>query len=521
MYKFFRRLQWKLTLSYAVVTAGTIVVLTVLMTGIAVYFETQNSRRTYDSFYWSKTAFQDNIPYLLDDPQALQAWLDRVQKTGFIWDDFQSNVVPKALDYANWLEVITHPIYVLDTDLNLIAIAPPDDADLIGKPFRHYSTVGGGFIYNGAYKNRPIPQGGMKSILEAALVGDENYDAQSIAASDGTYLVAFPLHESDADSVVAIVVYRIKPVAIAAPTNQHLYQTFFTNLHLYQTFYLVTMGAMFAVALPVGALFGRLASRGLRKRLATLSAASQAWSNGDFSVAPSDKSDDEVGELTRNLNGMAEQLQTLISTNDELARVEERNHLARDLHDTVKQQTYAARMQLTAARNLLGSDPTAAAGHIDTALQLNRETQQELKHIIDELRPAALQGKGLAEALKGYADRWQEHTGIDVETVIRGERSLPLDMEQALYRVLQEALSNIARHAKADTVRLSLNLSPERVALIVADNGRGFDTNAISPNAYGLTSMQSRLREVGGALAVESTPNEGTTVTAEVKLTLK
>src|SRR5688572_25125407 len=101
MFKFFRRLQWKLALSYAVVTAGMVVVLSLLLVGIAVYFETQNDSRTYDSMYWSKTVFQDNIPYLLDDPQALQKWLERVQKTGFAWNDFQSDTtVREALDYA-------------------------------------------------------------------------------------------------------------------------------------------------------------------------------------------------------------------------------------------------------------------------------------------------------------------------------------------------------------------------------------------------------------------------------------
>ena len=215
---------------------------------------------------------------------------------------------------------------------------------------------------------------------------------------------------------------------------------------------------------------------------------------------------------------MAEQLQTLIHTNDELARLEERNRLARDLHDTVKQQTYAARMQLTAAKNMVETDPKAASEHIDSALQLNRETQQELKLIIDELRPAALQGKGLAQAVTEYANRWQEHTGIKVETVINGERSLPLDVEQVLYRVLQEALSNIARHAEADTVGLSLSTFPERVTLIVADNGRGFETNAVSSTSYGLTGMQGRLGEVGGTLKVESTLSVGTTITAEVQL---
>ena len=495
MFNFFRRLQWKLTLSYSVVTAGTVIVLTMLLISIAVYFETQNNSRTHDSFYWSKTAFQDNIPYLLDDPQSLQTWLERVQEKGFNWNDFQSYTVRETLDYANTLVIKSQPIYVLDPDLNVIAAAPLDNPNMIGKQFKARSVIGFS----------------MESIIDAALVGDKNYYAQSIPTPDGLRLVAFPLRKSDDDPVVAIVIYYVKPMAFPTPSN----------LYLYQTFFLVTMFTMFMVALPVGALFGWLVTRGLRKRLVTLSAASQAWSKGDFSVTPRDHSGDEIGELTRNLNGMAEQLQNLLHTNDELARLEERNRLARDLHDTVKQQTYAARMQLTAARNLLTSDPTASAGHIDTALQLNRETQQELKLIIDELRPAALQGKGLAQAVKEYADRWQEHTGIKVETVVSGERPLPLDVEQTLYRVLQEALSNIARHAEADRVGLSLNMTPNKVALIVADNGRGFAVNDVPSNSYGIAGMRGRLEEVGGTLKVDSTLSAGTTITAEVQLTTK
>jgi NarL family two-component system sensor histidine kinase LiaS len=214
---------------------------------------------------------------------------------------------------------------------------------------------------------------------------------------------------------------------------------------------------------------------------------------------------------------MAEQLQNLLHTRDEFARVEERNRLARDLHDTIKQQTYAARMQLTAAKNLLAADPAAATGHIETALHLNRETQQELKLIIDELRPAALQGKGLVQALKEYAERWQEHTGIKVETAIRGESSLPLDVEQALYRVLQEALSNIARHAEANMVVLGLSMSPDTVSLTISDDGRGFDANAVSSSSYGIASMKGRLNGVGGVLDITSKLSAGTTITAEVK----
>src|SRR5512140_801376 len=96
---FFQRLQWKLTLSYAVVTAGTVIVLAALLIGIVIYIDSRVPEGIYSSFYWSKTAFQDNVPYLMDDHPTLQAWVTRVQKQGFRWTDFQSYTVKEALDY--------------------------------------------------------------------------------------------------------------------------------------------------------------------------------------------------------------------------------------------------------------------------------------------------------------------------------------------------------------------------------------------------------------------------------------
>lgn len=486
---FFRRLQWKITLSYALVTAGTVIVLAGMLVAAALLVDTTSTNTTYESIFWSKTGFQDNIPYLLDDRLALQAWLDDVQQTGFDTADFQTNMNEHSLTYANTL-ITGAPIYVLDSDLKILA-STPEDAALVGKRF-----------------DRSISGVGLESILNAAQTGDKNYYAQSVGYPDGSYIGAFPLRKTEDDPVEAIVVYHFSPPTVVTPAN----------LDTYMTFLLFTTLTMLVISLPVGAIFGWLVSRGLNKRLVSLSNAAQSWSQGDFSVQPSDKSGDEIGELTRSLNRMAEQLQTHIHTRDELARVEERNRLARDLHDTVKQQTYAARMQLSAARNLVTSQPEAAVEHLESALQLNRETQQELKLIIDELRPAALEGRGLAQALGEYTARWQEHTGIRVETSVSGDRALPLDLEQALYRVLQESLANIARHSEASRVEVMLKIDPLRVSLMITDNGCGFDPAAVSRNSIGLSGMKARIAEVGGALNVDTRLEVGTRVLAEVPL---
>src|SRR5512133_2667010 len=125
MFNFFRRLQWKLTLSYAIVTAGTVIVLAGMLVGIALLLESANSNRTYDSMFWSKTAFQDNIPYLLDQPDTLQSWLERVQTKGFEARDFQSHMGSDSLTYANTIIKGT-PIYVLNPDLKILATVPQD-----------------------------------------------------------------------------------------------------------------------------------------------------------------------------------------------------------------------------------------------------------------------------------------------------------------------------------------------------------------------------------------------------------
>ena len=263
----------------------------------------------------------------------------------------------------------------------------------------------------------------------------------------------------------------------------------------------------------IGTLFGYLTARQLTQRLDTVALAAEAWSKGDFSAVAADSSPDELGQLSRRLNRMAEQLQNLLQTREALAAVEERNKLARDLHDAVKQQLFATTMQVGAAKALLATNPTSAAQHLAEAETLAQQAQQELNTLIQELRPAALHGRGLAAALRQYGADWARQNNIPLAVKVQGEQPLPLANEQALWRVAQEALANVAKHSGATSAELHLEWQPQAIALTVTDNGRGFDPQQ-PPTGLGLHSMRERMEGVGGRLTITSGANRGTEISA-------
>jgi NarL family two-component system sensor histidine kinase LiaS len=252
-----------------------------------------------------------------------------------------------------------------------------------------------------------------------------------------------------------------------------------------------------------------LAARGLVRRFNRLAEATLAWSKGDFTVLVQDSSGDELGQLAQRLNHMARQLEQLLDTRRELAIVEERNRLARDLHDSVKQQAFAAAAQLSAVKALLERDPVEAEPHVKEAERLIYELRQELTHLIQELRPAALQGKGLAPAVREYAADWSRQSGIELEIRVQGERSLPLDTEQAAFRIVQEALANIARHSRAHSAEIDLVYTGLDVTCTIRDDGIGFDPDK-ARDGFGLRSMRERANALGSTLEVKSVAGEGT-----------
>lgn len=303
------------------------------------------------------------------------------------------------------------------------------------------------------------------------------------------------------------------------------------------------IGVVIIASAVFGLLLGTLLNQPLTRRLRRMNDISQAWLRGNLALRIYDTYPDEVRQFGDQLNALAEQLEEdeedlavlrernarLTDQVRALAVVEERNRLARELHDSVKQHLFSLAMTASAIRThfeALERAPEGASAAAITALgDMVREietsaqhAQRETTRLIEDLRPGSLQEQGLAAALNDYTLLFgaQEHLLIYLE-VTGDDKRLPPAVSEALYRVVQEALHNVARHAKATRVDVHLHCSTERVTLTIEDNGIGFDTTQRSPG-LGLANMQERMLNVGGRLTLESQSGIGTTILAEVEL---
>lgn len=273
------------------------------------------------------------------------------------------------------------------------------------------------------------------------------------------------------------------------------------------------------LTLPVGGLFGLLTTRGLVRRLRRLVTVTSRFADGDYTQRVQVSRQDEVGQLEQHFNQMAQQLFESLSLRQALAeqgaRMAERARIARDLHDSVKQQVFAVSMQLGAALSLLEQKREAARHHLEEADMLAYHVQQELTTLIQELRPLALQHKGLAAALQEYVKTWSQLRGITAEMQVSDVEALPMTVEEALWRIAQEAFSNIARHSSASRVEVSLACQRGKVILSISDNGQGFDRAVVNASGVGLHSMQERMEALGGTVTIQSKVGEGTCILAQ------
>ncbi len=196
----------------------------------------------------------------------------------------------------------------------------------------------------------------------------------------------------------------------------------------------------------------------------------------------------------------------------ELAAVEERQKLARELHDSVSQALYGIALGLHTARIQLDRDPLELPASLNYLLSLAEAALAEMRALIFELRPESLEREGLVAALSRQGAALQARHDITVQTDLCEEPALPLKVKQELYRIAQEAMHNTVKHAHARQVVLHLEQTAGGVTLEVRDDGAGFDPNASFPGHLGLQSMRERITNLGGTLQIESTPGAGTCI---------
>ena len=208
----------------------------------------------------------------------------------------------------------------------------------------------------------------------------------------------------------------------------------------------------------------------------------------------------------------------LVSASQHQVALEERQRLARELHDSVSQALYGIALGARSARNRLARDPQRAVEPLDYVLSLAEAALADMRSLILELQPEALEREGLVGALVKRAEAIKGRYDIDVRTDLPDEPPIPVGTKQDIYRIAQEALHNLVKHSRAKHASLRLRVDRDALTMEVADDGEGFDPSRSYPGHFGLPSMRERAESGGGELQIESRPGEGTTVRVRVPI---
>lgn len=238
--------------------------------------------------------------------------------------------------------------------------------------------------------------------------------------------------------------------------------------------------------------------------------------------------DAELATLFANQAAVAIENARLYEQTREYAVIEERNRLARELHDSVTQSLFSVSLLTETALSVWDRDPAKARERLERARELASGALTEMRALIFELRPTALQQEGLVNALKKHLAARRSRESLNAALrVIGAEQRLPAATEEALFRIVQESLNNVVKHASATRVEVTLTFQRKRLKVCTIDNGKGFRVSSSSSSAsldqhrtdtLGMSSMRERAESVGGTLVVRSTPGKGTRVCVEVPL---
>jgi NarL family two-component system sensor histidine kinase LiaS len=395
----YRQLQWKLTLSYAAVTIGTLLV-ALIVAAILIFRTVFVPENILGAEEWNRVAQEQIVSAML--PILSQEPVDTDIVAALLSD------VNATINSRDFLRIGDTQLSVRTVgQVDIIVVGP--DGVLLGTSSGEFApqvTIG-----------QPLDPGqvpGLQALLEAALAGETDPERLFFELDpDDKFLIATPVFGSGeaVGTVLGAVVVRFESLPTQRDIPAHIINVVGRSAVVF------VIGAAI-----LGAVFGALSAGGIIKRLRRLSAVTYSWGQGDFSSLVDDHSGDELSVLADRLNIMAFQLQDLLDSRQEMAVAGERNRLARELHDSAKQQAFAASAQLGAALALYDKDPEEAKTHVIEAERLVNQVRAELTDLILKLRPAELTAGDLPDALREYAVNWAHQNDIKVD--IQGRRRL-------------------------------------------------------------------------------------------------
>jgi signal transduction histidine kinase len=271
--------------------------------------------------------------------------------------------------------------------------------------------------------------------------------------------------------------------------------------------------ALLLVIVPVGLLFGLLASRRLVRRVRRLERATLAVAEGDYTITLPSSGRDEVGRLEANFTTLTRQLSSALDAERQRAtgdaRAAERARLAREVHDAISQHLFGLRMIAAGMRRADPGNQQARAIE-----RISEEALRDMQALLNELRPASLDGAGLASALQEICSAYHDRLGVTVDARL-DDVNVPAAVEFALLRITQEACTNAVRHGHASRLAVSMTRQDGHVELAVRDTGTGFDPAGAHPGS-GLAHIRERVAELGGTVDIDSAPGRGAAVTVRV-----
>jgi NarL family two-component system sensor histidine kinase LiaS len=284
------------------------------------------------------------------------------------------------------------------------------------------------------------------------------------------------------------------------------------------------------VSFMIGTFISYREGRTTKNRLEDLSYFIAILTRGNLSQRITDQGNDEIAKIGNELNNLADKVEQQVNSLQKLvnekvsladkahsaAIIEERQRLARDLHDAVSQQLFALNMMSSACVRLIDHNVDAAREQMKDISEIATTAQGEMRALLLHLRPVQLSGESLQVGVQKLINELEQKSNVQFDAKISEIENTLKGIEDHLFRIVQEGLANVLRHAEATEVKIVLEQKESHILLHIRDNGKGFDLSTEKIASYGLKTMKERCEEVGGSLTITSKVEQGTALEVRI-----